>query len=169
METLVSGREAIDRLRQGDGSLTREAVRSVLPYGDAFLFVDRALVLDDRSIEAVYTVPTEASWIQAHFPGMPVMPGALVAEGLGQAGTLILRYGRSTAGKDLIGLAIDRARFHEPARPGDLMTYRVRVTTLGSRAARLEGTATVGERRIGSALFVVGFVEREALQKKLKR
>jgi len=169
METLISGREDIDRLREADGSLAREALRSILPYGDAFLFVDRAVALDDRSVEALYTVPSEAPWIQAHFPGLPVMPGALVAEGLGQAGTLILRYGRSTAGKDLIGLAIDRARFHEPARPGDRITYRVRVNTLGSRAARLEGTATVGERRIGSALFVVGLVDREALLKKLQR
>ncbi len=164
----MSGREAIDRMRGADGSLGREAVRSLLPYGEAFLFVDRAVALDERTVEAEYTVPGDVPWIQAHFPGFPLMPGALVAEGLGQAGTLILRYRlASSTGKDLIGLAIDRARFHEPARPGDLLTYQVSVKTLGSRAARLEGTASVGERRIGTARFVVGIVDRAALGKKL--
>jgi 3-hydroxyacyl-[acyl-carrier-protein] dehydratase len=164
----LSGREAIDRLRDADGGLGREAVRSLLPYGEAFLFVDRVRALDERSVMAEYSVPDDAPWIRAHFPGFPLMPGALVAEGLGQAGTLILRYRLApSAGKDLIGLAIERARFHEPARPGDLLTYHVTAKTVGSRAARLEGTAAVGERRIGTARFVVGIVDRAALGRKL--
>lgn len=165
----MSGREAIDGLRDADGGLGREATRSLLPYGEDFLFVDRATALDERSVEAVYSVPGDAPWILAHFPGFPLMPGALVAEGLGQAGTLILRYRlASTAGKDLIGLVMERARFFEPARPGDLLTYRVTAKTVGSRAARLEGTAAVGERRIGTARFVVGIVDRAALDRKLR-
>ena len=46
---MVDGKKRIDRLRGAGGGLDREAVRTILPYGDDFLFVDRVARLMDPS------------------------------------------------------------------------------------------------------------------------
>jgi 3-hydroxyacyl-[acyl-carrier-protein] dehydratase len=164
-----SGRHRIDRLRDRSGGLDGAAVRALLPYGEAFLFVERVRSLDERTVEASYTVPHDSPWVEAHFPGFPLMPGALVVEGLGQAGSLIVRYGLAAPdAKDVVALELERARFLEPVRPGQRLVYRVTLLTLGSRAARLQGEAWVGERRVATARFVVGMLDRAAIRKKLE-
>ena len=65
---------AIDALRDSSGRLDRAALRSILPYGDDFLFVDEVTRLTEEEIEASYTVPTDSPFIRAHFEGLPIMP-----------------------------------------------------------------------------------------------
>jgi 3-hydroxymyristoyl/3-hydroxydecanoyl-(acyl carrier protein) dehydratase len=168
-ERRESGRESIDRLRDADGGLSAEAVRALLPYGTAFLFVDRVLLLDDRTVAAVYTVPRDSPWVEAHFPGFPLMPGALVVEGTGQAGSLIVRYRLAAPEtKDVIALELERARFLAPVAPGETLTYRVELVTMGSRAARLDGEVSVDGRRAATARFVVGILDRGKVRRRVQ-
>lgn len=159
----------IDELRDIDGRLDRQAVRSVLPYGEEFLFVDEVTRLSEEEIEARYTIPESSPYLRAHFIGLPLMPGVLVGEGMAQAGTLLVRYNlENHQTKDLLAFQIEAARFPAPAQPGDTLVYRVRITKLRSRVARLEGEATVGDREVCRARIVLGIVEREDLRTELE-
>lgn len=160
------GRERIERLRTAAGGLDREAVRSLLPYGDDFLFVDSVARLDAESVEASYRIPAEAPFIRAHFRDLSVMPVALIAEGWAQAGTLIVRYHlEDPAGKLIVALQIERARFLAPAFPGDTLVYGAKLIFRDARAARLEGEVQVRGRRIARLRVVVGITTREVLQR----
>jgi 3-hydroxyacyl-[acyl-carrier-protein] dehydratase len=58
-----------------------------------FQLIDRilALSLEDRTIRIEATVPTESTIFEGHFPGMPLMPGALLLEAMAQtAGWLVI-------------------------------------------------------------------------------
>ena len=81
----------IDGLRNSDARFDREAVRSILPYGDECLFVDEVSVLTADRVEASYRIPAESPCLLSHFDGLPLMPGVLVGEGMAQAGTLMVR------------------------------------------------------------------------------
>lgn len=160
---------AIDRLRDNDGRLDREAVRSVLPYGEDFLFVDGVDRLTEDEIEARYTIPESSTYLRSHFTGLPLMPGVLVGEGMAQAGTVLVRYNlENHETKDLLAFQIEAARFPAPAQPGDTLSYRVRLTKLRRRVARLEGEAAVGDRVVCKARIVLGIVEREELRAELE-
>lgn len=164
-EVLPAGRAAIDRLRDSNGGLDREALLSVLPYGKDFLFVDAVTVLETDHLEATYRVPAESSYIRAHFEEMPVMPGALLAEGWSQAGTLLVRYNlEEPESKVILGMQIERTRFDAPAFPGETLHYSVRLRALDSRAARLEGEARTAERRIARLQVVVGILDVETFR-----
>jgi len=76
----TAGKRLIDRLRGEGGALDRDAVRAILPYGDDFLFVDRVERLEARKIETVFRIPDHAPYLDGHFRGLPVMPGALMSE-----------------------------------------------------------------------------------------
>lgn len=161
----LTGRERIDALRSPDGGLARPALLEILPYGEAFLFVDAVVSLGDAEIEASYRVPEQAPWIDAHFVGFPIMPGALIAEGFAQAGTVLVRYRLDGDGeRDILGLQIDRASFARPAFPGDLLTYRARLAALSRRGARLEGTVEVDGRKAAALKLAVAVVERRAFR-----
>ncbi len=162
---MADGRELIDGLRRADGTLDRAALRKILPYGEEFLFVDRVERLTEEEVEASFRVPDDAPYLRAHFVGLPLMPGVLIGEGMAQAGTVLVRYRlEDPASRDLLALEIERARFHSPARPGDALDFRVRLVTADSRAARLEGRATVGGRTVCRARLVLAIVERQTLR-----
>ena len=160
---------AIDELVDGDGHLDRAALRSILPYGDEFLFVDEVTSLSDESVEASFTIPADTAYIQAHFRGLPLMPGVLVGEGMAQAGTLVVRYNlEEHQDKDLLAFQIESARFSSPAQPGDRLDYSVRLLKLRRRLARLEGEARIGDREVCKARIVLGIIERGSLRSELE-
>lgn len=158
-------RSEIDRLRGADGGLDRESLLSILPYGDEFLFVDAVSHLDREQARATFRIPDDAPYLRAHFRELPIMPGALVAEGCAQTGTLLVRYNlEDHAAKVVLGMQIDRARFPAPAVPGETLTYEMRLTALDSRAARLEGEARTADRRIATVRVVVGILDEGAFR-----
>lgn len=166
---MPDGRELIDPLRGSDGHLDRRALRTILPYGDDFLFVDSVTRLTDREAEATFRIPPDSPYVQSHFVGLPLMPGALICEGLAQAGTVIVRYNlESPADKDILAFQVESARFPAAALPGDNLRYRVRLHTMSNRAARLEGEAEVDDRLVCKARVVVGITDREALVARLR-
>ena len=160
----------IDRLRDPDGGLDRRALRQILPYGEDFLFVDRVTRLETSEVEAIYRIPESAPFLDAHFVGLPLMPGALIGEGLAQAGTVMVRYNlEEHANKDLLAFQIENARFLAPAVPGDRLEYHVKLTKMRHSAARMEGEAFVGDRRVCKAQLVLAIVERQLLKAELDK
>lgn len=165
---MPDGRQLIDSLKDTDGRLDRRALLRILPYGDEFLFVDSVTHLTDREVAASYRIPFDSPWLRAHFVGLPIMPGALVCEGLAQAGTIVVRYNlASPTAKDILAFQVESAQFPAAARPGDNLDYRVRLETSSQRAARLEGEAFVEDRIVCKARVVVGIMDRESLEARL--
>jgi 3-hydroxyacyl-[acyl-carrier-protein] dehydratase len=155
----------IDRLRAPDGSLARDAIRAVLPYGDAFLFVDRITRLQTDEIEAQYDIPLDAPYALAHFRHQPLMPGVLTGEGMAQAGSLLIRYRLGLSPEtDVLVTEVEHAVFSSAAVPGDRITYTVTLKNIASYGARLVGRAHVGEKQICSARLCVVLVDRQRLQ-----
>lgn len=160
---------AFDSLRDSTGRLDRAAIRSILPYGDDFLFVDEVTHLTLEEVEAGYTIPTDSPFIRSHFEGLPIMPGVLIGEGMAQAGTLMVRYNLEDHQiHDILAFQIDSARFTGPARPGDRLQYRVRLVKLRRHVARLEGEVLVGGHEICKARIVLAIIERDKLRQELE-
>ena len=160
---------AIEELRNTHGRFDRDAVRSILPYGDDFLFVDEVSRLTEDRVEASYTIPADSPYLRSHFDGLPLMPGVLVGEGMAQAGTLMVRYNlENHLDKDVLAFQIEGARFPGPAQPGERLDFRVRLLKLRRRIARLEGEALVGERQVCKARIVLGIIDRDDLRSQLE-
>jgi 3-hydroxyacyl-[acyl-carrier-protein] dehydratase len=159
----------IDCLRDSAGNLDRTAIRSILPYGDEFLFVDKVTKLTAEEVQASYTVPTAAPFIEAHFRGLPLMPGVLIGEGMAQAGTLIVRFNlEDHQNMDILAFQIESARFVGAAQPGDRLDYAVRLVRLRRQLARLEGEVHNQGRRIVRARVELAIVERSKLLEELQ-
>lgn len=165
---MADGRLWIDGLRGPEGGFDRAGLESILPYGPDFLFVDEVVSLTPSDVEGRFRVPERASYLGSHFVDLPIMPGVLIAEGLAQAASLIVRYNLpSPEQKHVLGLEVERARFQSPARPGELLTYRARLGAMNRRTARLEGDTHVGDRIVCRAKLTVAIVDRRWLRQTL--
>ncbi|MCG8450578.1 MAG: beta-hydroxyacyl-ACP dehydratase [Pirellulales bacterium] len=101
---------------------------------------------------AVKGVSLSEGHMHDHFVGYPIMPNSLVTEGMAQAGGLLVseRYGFS----ELVVLGkLAKAKFHSCVRPGETLTYRVKIDSVRESGAAVTATAHVGDRLHAEALL----------------
>ena len=112
--------------------------------------VDKVLELvPGERVVAQKNISGNESFFQGHFPGMAIMPAALILEGLGQATLLLVRKTRELqspaaprdAGVYLFGSV--HARMLRPIFPGDVMKLEVKLLKLFGEGGAAEGAATV--------------------------
>jgi 3-hydroxyacyl-[acyl-carrier-protein] dehydratase len=83
----------------------------------------------------------------AHFPGYPVVPAALLIEGLAQTGGILV--GDANDFREKVVLAkIPKARFHGEVLAGQELTYDVTLLQLRAEGAVVEGRVTAADGRL---------------------
>ena len=98
-----------------------------------------------------------------HFPGHPVMPGAMILEGMAQLAGVLLEATMRGKGRDDLHAILtmaDRAKFRHVVRPGDKLEYEAtceRATEDGGQArvlAKVDGTM-VAEAQLSYAFTTI--------------
>ncbi len=122
---------------------------------DRFLEFNRA-----KSARALKNLSLAEEYFEQHFPGYPVMPGALMIEGLAQTGGILV--GEANDFREKVVLAkVPYARFHRDVLPGEQIVYDVEVLDLraegalvkGKVFARPPGAAGQGELAVEAEIF----------------
>ena len=133
-------------------------ILKILPHRYPFLLIDRVLELKRKErIVAIKNVTINEPFFVGHFPGLPIMPGVLIVEAIAQAGgALLLTEVEDRSDKVMVFTGIERARFRRPVSPGDQLRLEVEVkgwrSVPGMTAAKMQGYAYVGERRVAEAM-----------------
>ena len=70
-------------------------------------------------------------FFQGHFPGMPIVPGVILCEILGQCSSMLLLE-ELMGGKITLYTGLDKVRFKNAVRPGDKV--EVEATLINRRA-----------------------------------
>ncbi len=97
-----------------------------------------------------------------HFPGHPVMPGALILESLAQlAGVLLEATMRERGRHDLHALLTmaDRAKFRRIVRPGDKLELEARALAATEDGGQAQAFARVDGQLVAEAQLSFAFAE----------
>ena len=131
-------------------SLTFEDVRRLLPQSHPFLMVDKVVeLIPGERIVAQKNISGNETFFEGHFPGMAIMPAALILEALAQATIVLVRKSAELAA---VGAPPDpsvylfgsvRAKMQRPVFPGDVMKLEVKLVKLFGEGGAAEGAATV--------------------------
>jgi len=108
-----------------------------------WIWIDRFIKFDPgKSAEAIKNISLAEEHLHDHFPGYPVMPAALIIEGMAQtAGILICHAGGF---KEKVVLAkITKASFDGSAVPGETLIHSATIEQLNEQFAVAHGEVTV--------------------------
>ncbi len=154
-------------------TLNFEEVRRLLPQSHPFLMVDRVLELvPGERIVAQKNISGNETFFEGHFPGMAIMPAALILESLAQATICLVRKSAELAAPAgappdpavyLFGSV--HARMQRPVFPGDVMKLEVKLVKLYGEGGAADGTATVDGKPCTTAEMFFSKVRLSDLQK----
>jgi len=128
-----------------------------------FLLLDRITEWKPGiSAVGIKTVALSEDFFEDHFPLKPIMPGALILEGMAQLSGLLIEEGvRQDEGRNVKALMsiVDKAKFRRPAYPGDCLTYRAKVDSINEIGGRAQVRASCGEEAVAECVLVFSFHE----------
>jgi 3-hydroxyacyl-[acyl-carrier-protein] dehydratase len=128
-----------------------------------YLLLDRITELSPpETATAVKCVSLSDDIFVDHFPGHPVLPGAMIVEALAQLGGVLIEATQRERGKlNLVAVLtmVDRAKFRQIVRPGDRMMLSVRGITASVDGGQVEGRALVEDKLVAEAELTFALVE----------
>jgi 3-hydroxyacyl-[acyl-carrier-protein] dehydratase len=142
----------------------QDRIRELLPHRGPALILERVLeVVPGERAVGLKTVRPEDEFLEGHFPGRPVMPGAAIVECMAQLAhvltSLTIPKTVKTGGLALLG--IDRTRFRRPVFPGE--TIRIEITIIQRRDPiwKFHGVAWVDEEKAAETTLKGGLLDSE--------
>jgi 3-hydroxymyristoyl/3-hydroxydecanoyl-(acyl carrier protein) dehydratase len=160
--SLVKTMGDIDQFKDSNGEINRDNLKKIIPYEDPFLMIDKVLSLDKKKIVAIKEVRAEEEYFKGHFKDFPIMPGALIVEGLGQAATLLIRYNiKNHEQKDILAYKIRSAKFFRPTFPGQTLRFEAKLVFMFKRIAFVNGIVFRNNKPASKVKMVLAIVDRE--------
>ena len=154
--------KTIDELKDEKGQLDMNLIKQIIPYEYPFLMIDKVTSLDKNKIVAIKNVSASDHYLKGHFSGFPIMPGALIVEGVGQAATLLVRYNlENHHTKDVLAFKIKDAKFSAPTFPGDQLTYEIALMGQDERGALLQGKVMKEGKVVAETTLMLAVVDRK--------
>lgn len=117
--------------------------RDFVPQRPPFLFLDEIEALTAASALGRYRFKADEWFFKGHFPGNPIVPGAIQIETMAQLMAAVGAVSAREAGLSLRALlfaSVNQCQFHKPLGPGDEVLVSVerdwlRLRTLQARTA----------------------------------
>ena len=135
-----------------------QLIQRILPHRYPFLLVDKVVnIKGTESSLGIKNVTMNEPHFQGHFPGMPIMPGVTIIEGMAQTAAVMVGTSLEMWDKEMkvYFMAIDKAKFRRKVVPGDVL--EMRLSTLrgkpGGTVWRFAGVASVDGEMAAEAEF----------------
>lgn len=128
-----------------------------------YILIDRITSLEPpTSAKAVKCVALSDDLFADHFPGHPVLPGALILESLAQLGGVLVEATMRERGRnDLHALlvGVEKARFNRMVRPGDKLDLEAQAITVVEDGGQVRGFARVDGELAAEAKLSFAFAK----------
>jgi len=133
-----------------------DRIKKLIPHRAPFLLIDRVehVVLDSEAT-GIKMVSGNEPYFAGHFPDFPVMPGVLIVEALAQTASVMVAatIPDLTTGKLVFFTTVEKARFRQPVRPGDVVKLHVVKNTNKGPLWKFTGKASVDGKLVAEADF----------------
>jgi 3-hydroxyacyl-[acyl-carrier-protein] dehydratase len=137
-------------------------IANLLPHRYPFLLVDRVVECKPGSyIRAYKNITVNEQFFQGHFPGYPVMPGALILEALAQAGALLAVADMDDlGGKIFLFTGLDAVKFRRQVIPGDRLDLECSNIRLKLNLCKMDARALVDGKLAAQARITAAIADK---------
>ena len=145
--------------------LNKKEIIDLLPHREPMLLIEELTNIKKLfSATAIVNVKKDSFFVQGHFPGNPVMPGALIVEAFGQAAAALTAHGidRETYENKLVFLmGIEKARFRNPVIPDCKLELNIEAIRSHGRVWKYKGEALVDGKKMADAIWSATIVDKK--------
>lgn len=139
-------------------------IQEILPQRYPFLFIDRVTEIDKEKGKVVCTknVTINDYFLRGHFPGQPVMPGAIIIEAMAQASIVlfsILKPKIAETHPDYF-LGKIEAKFKKPVKVGDILILEAHKEKILDTGGAVKTYAKVGSDVVTEAQILFGVKQK---------
>ncbi len=144
--------------------MKRTEIENILPHRGIMLLVDDILELEpERTVTGYKRLRPDEAWVDGHFPGDPVFPGAWQIELMAQTALfLFYRPGETREIRPMLA-KVESVKFLAPAVPGEELY--VKVNLLMKAGAYIKAEAVICKDAAGRERVARGkltcYLERE--------
>lgn len=128
-----------------------------------FMLIDRITRWEPGVVASgIKNVSLSEDFFDDHFPLKPIMPGALILEGMAQLSGLLLEESvQNDTGARVKALMsiVERAKFRRPAYPGDTLCYDAAIDSVNELGGRATITASIDGEIAAQCTLVFSFTE----------
>ena len=103
--------------------MNREELKEIMPHREPMLLIDEASLQEDGTAVGKYTVRGDEWFLQGHFPGMPIVPGVIQCEMMGQTCCALLSD--RVKGHKTLFTGMNNVKFRNQVTPGDTLEFHV--------------------------------------------
>lgn len=138
--------------------LNQERIKEIIPHRNPFLLIDEVIELEPgKRVVALKHLKEDEDWFRGHFPQMPVQPGVLTLEMLGQAGAVCALCLPENKGKIGLFAGINKARFKRQILPGETIRLEVEMTSFKGPIGIGKAIASVNGKKAVQAELMFAF------------
>ena len=139
-------------------TLNKDEIKKILPHREPMLLIDAVLELErGKRVVAIKKLTNEDIFFKGHFPGKPIMPGALIIEVMAQASILVYHsaYEDKISNKILeYYLGSVKAHFLHGVFPGDELRIESEAIRLLPNGGVASVKAYVKDKQVAEAELV---------------
>ena len=153
-----------------------DQIEDYLHHRNPYLLIEKIVSLENNSIVTAATVRENAFFVQGHFPGAPILPGAIMQEMTTQSAGILIAANFNPMqdynthnpffNKFALGVLVKvkNSRFKGFARPGDSLRIEILLEERVEQVFDFAGKIFVGEKKIMSNRFQLTNILSKTLQ-----
>ncbi|MDD5950904.1 MAG: 3-hydroxyacyl-ACP dehydratase FabZ [Bacteroidales bacterium] len=138
--------------------MNKEEIKKVLPHREPMLLVDEMHLEDDECVSR-YEVKGDEFFLQGHFPSLPIVPGVVLCEMMGQGAALLLVDQLDGESVPMF-VGMENVRFKHTVHPGDIVETRSKLLCVKANLSFIESKATVRGQLCCSAKLSVALTKK---------
>ena len=125
-----------------------------------WIWIDRFTEFEPRKrAVAIKNVTLAEEYLHDHWEPFPVMPAALMIEGMAQTAGILVGQARDFQEKVILA-KIAKAQFDDIVTPGDQITYQAEIEHLTEEAAATRGTVLKNGQPIGKVDLMFSHIDQ---------
>jgi len=119
------------------------SVLDIIPIRFPFVMIDKIIERSAEHSVCIKNVSHSEHVFIGHFPGIPILPGTMITEGMAQTCGVMMQFIEQTEFAQGLLVGLDRVKFRRQVVPGDQLRFEAKLQKARGGLYKFEANATI--------------------------